>query len=62
MKSLYDTLLVTSDQLVAEAATCTTQTQETNIMPSTGYEPAITAIKRLRLQTYALGVAATGIC
>jgi len=56
-------LLWPSDQLVAEASTHTTlkkhKTQETNIMPSAGFEPTITGIKGLH--TYSLDRAATGI-
>jgi len=47
------------DQLTAEAATCTTHNnhKRRKFMPSTGFEPAIPAIKRL--QTYALDSTAT---
>jgi hypothetical protein len=55
-------LLWPSDQLVAEAATHTThnkdKTQETNIVPSPGFEPAIQAIKGIH--TYYFGRGYTG--
>jgi hypothetical protein len=51
-------LLWTSDQLVAEADTHSTQNRRTS-MPSAGFEPAIPAIDRS--QTHALKRAATGI-
>jgi hypothetical protein len=54
-------LLETSDQLVTEAATCTTHNnKETKIQPSAGFETAIpTAV---RAQTYTIDRTATGIC
>jgi hypothetical protein len=52
-------LLWTSDQPVAETSTCTGQHNRQTSMPSTEFEPAITANKRP--ETYALDLAATGI-
>jgi hypothetical protein len=54
-------LLWTSDQLVAEAATCTTHNKHKRwkTMSSAGFVPAVPTIKRL--QTYALDRTATGI-
>ena len=56
-------LLWPSDQLVAETATHTThnkhKTQETIIMSSAGFEPAIPAIKGLH--THSLDCTVTGI-
>jgi len=56
-------LLWPSDQLVAEATTHTTRkkhkTQETNIMPSSGFQLTILGIKGLH--TYSLDRMATGI-
>jgi hypothetical protein len=54
-------LLWRSDQLVGKADTCTTHTvhKGRTSMPSAGFEPAISAIKRL--QTYALDCTVTRI-
>jgi len=54
-------LLWTSDQLVGEAAACTTHNVHKGraYMPSAGFEPAIPVIKQL--QTYALERTVTGI-
>ena len=54
-------LLCKSDQLVAEAATCTTHNKHSRrtSMPSVVCEPTIPAIKRP--QIYALDRTATGI-
>ena len=49
----------TSNQLVADAATYTTNTKRRTSMLSVGFEPAIPAIKRLH--TYALDHTAAGI-
>ena len=54
-------LLWTSDQLVVKAATGATHTvhKGRTSMPSSGFEPAISEIKRL--QTYAVDRTVTGI-
>jgi hypothetical protein len=55
------TILLTSDQLVAEAANYTTRNKHNKrtSMPSAGFEPAIPATQRL--QTYVFDHTATGV-